>query len=270
MSTSIYYFSGTGNSLYIAKKLAEKMKADLIPIASQISQKEINPNSDVIGIIFPIYYCDLPNIVKRFAAKLKNIESKYVFVVCTYGGGKGVAIKSLKSILKAKNISSVYGIRMPQNTFYKFFENYLKLNEKANIMIERICKNIRQRKRGMFSTNMMVDILQRPLHLILRPMCVKPLMKMSHTSVKKPIEELIPLVDNSFKANHQCNGCGICSRVCPVGNISIVENKPVWLHQCENCLACYNYCPQKAIEISLVTKNYYYKHPEISLQEIMR
>ena len=81
---------------------------------------------------------------------------------------------------------------------------------------------------------------------------------------------MIPFADKSFKINKKCNSCGICLKVCPVNNIVIVDKKPLWLHKCENCLACYNYCPQRAIETSVVNKGNYYKHPEISVVEIIQ
>jgi ferredoxin len=51
-----------------------------------------------------------------------------------------------------------------------------------------------------------------------------------------PFNELIPLADRSFQCNEKCNGCGICTRGCPVNNIKMVENRPFWQHHCENCL----------------------------------
>jgi Pyruvate/2-oxoacid:ferredoxin oxidoreductase delta subunit/flavodoxin len=270
MSVNIYYFSGTGNSLYIAKKVAEKTKGNLKPIASIIKQKEIKDDSDVVGIIFPLYYGELPNIMRRFATKLKNIESKYIFVVCTYGGG-GAAIKNINSIIKSQGgiISAGYGIHMPQNAFFKASENYDKLYKKASLMIEIICKNIEQKKKGMFSSNIIVDILSKPLYFFLKPLYIKHLMKISNTLSKKSREELIYLAGNSFKTNKKCSSCGICAKVCPVNNIDIINNKPVWHNRCENCLACYNHCPQHAIETEIVEKDYYYKHPEIGLKDMI-
>jgi MinD superfamily P-loop ATPase len=80
-------------------------------------------------------------------------------------------------------------------------------------------------------------------------------------------EQLIYLADKSFTADDTCNGCAICSRVCPVGNIRMVDNKPKWLNHCENCLACYNWCPQKAIKNGLMQKDFYYLNPQITLAE---
>ena len=103
MNIEIYYFSGTGNSLIVAQDIAEKIKGKLIPIASSIEKSIITTNADVIGIIFPVYYVDIPIIIKKFAEKLNNINNKYIFAVCTYGGGVGNSLKSLNQMLLSKD-----------------------------------------------------------------------------------------------------------------------------------------------------------------------
>jgi flavodoxin len=93
MRIEICFFSGTGNSLQIAKDIANRIDASLVPIASLIDEESIRTDATVIGIVFPVYYGDLPNIIRKFAKKLENIESKYMFAVYTYGGGRGFLLK---------------------------------------------------------------------------------------------------------------------------------------------------------------------------------
>jgi len=69
-TAEIYYFSGTGNSLSVARMIAEKLDAQLIPVASFTNEGQIQSNADVIGITFPVYYADAPAIVCRFARRL--------------------------------------------------------------------------------------------------------------------------------------------------------------------------------------------------------
>ena len=70
MTTEIYYFTGTGNSLVVASGLSERLGGDLIPVASCVGHDAIRSRADVIGIVFPVYYGELPVIMKRFAGKL--------------------------------------------------------------------------------------------------------------------------------------------------------------------------------------------------------
>ncbi len=132
MSTEIYYFSGTGNSLAVARDLAEKMNGKLISIPSVIDQESITTGADVIGIVFPVYYVGLnhiPLIVKRFVMKLENISTKYIFAVCTYGGGFGPTLKILDETVRSRGgrLAAGFGVHMPQNASDKPLENKEKL-----------------------------------------------------------------------------------------------------------------------------------------------
>ena len=238
MSVEIYYFSGTGNSLIVARDIAEKTNAKLIPIASQIGKKVIITNADVIGIVFPVYYGDTPLIVKKFAEKLNNISNKYLFAVCTYGGGIGDSLRTLSRIIHSRGgeLSAKYGVHMPQNAFYKSWENHEKIFRKWKKKLEIISKNVNVQKKGMLFNDFLLNLILFPFHKIVEPMSKRGLANLSDSSSHMPIEELIHRADRSYSTNEKCNGCGICSEVCPVNNIRIISNKPVWLNHCENSL----------------------------------
>jgi hypothetical protein len=59
----IYYFSGTGNSLYLAKVLAENLGDHLVPIVSTMRVEAIRPEASVVGIVYPVCFNDLPVLV---------------------------------------------------------------------------------------------------------------------------------------------------------------------------------------------------------------
>jgi flavodoxin len=97
MGSVIYYFSGTGNSLVVARDIAIRLGAELVSIPSVMDDEKIVSNSEVIGIVFPDYHSGLPNIIKRFLGKLDDLQGRYVFGVCTMGGdGPGLAMHYLK------------------------------------------------------------------------------------------------------------------------------------------------------------------------------
>ena len=274
MSIDIYYFSGTGNSLSVAKDIAAQTGGNLIPIASVVDKDVINPDSDVIGIVFPVYYTELPVIIKRFAGKLDNIGNTYIFAVCTFGGSAGYSLKSLKRLIEARGgkLAATYRVHMPQNSFPKFFENHAVLYSTWNKQSGIVARNTVERKQGEFFRHvllgpffMLVDYCMSKMKGTYK----KSFAKLSKASPYLEMDALIHLNDTSFSVNEKCTGCGICAGVCPVNNIVLTEKKPVWQHRCENCLACYNWCPVKAIRGGIAAKNYYYRRPGIKIAEMM-
>jgi flavodoxin len=153
MNIGIYYFSGTGNSLYVAKDIAEKAGGALIPLASMIEQDIIKVDSEVMGIVFPVYYGELPVIIKRFAEKLANIEHKYIFAVCTFGGSAGYSLKLLKGIIRSRGgeLAATYRVHMPQNSFSKPWERQSVLYSTWKKQLGQVVDNTRNRKKGSFS-----------------------------------------------------------------------------------------------------------------------
>lgn len=271
MNIEIYYFTGTGNSLVIAKDIAGKLKGKLIPIASLVEKKTISTDADVIGIVFPVYYVDLPVIIKKFAEKLADIGNKYIFAVCTYGGGAGNSFKSLSQIIYSRGgeLSAKYGVHMPQNAFFKPWENHSKIYKNCKKKLEIISKNISLQKKGMLLSDILAHLILFPITMIAK-FAFRKYLEKTFDSSDLPNEKLIYMLDKSFNTNEKCNGCGICSQVCPVNNIKIIDNMPIWLNLCENCLACYHWCPKKAIHRRITpTKEYYYQHPDIKISDIM-
>jgi ferredoxin len=108
-----------------------------------------------------------------------------------------------------------------------------------------------------------------PFLLLIRPIFKLRYEKLSQDSRPK-FQDLIPLADRSFRANEACNGCRICARVCPVGNIAMVDAKPVWQHHCETCFACYQWCPKTAIYGKIVEYEQPNHHPDVKVSDMVR
>jgi flavodoxin/ferredoxin len=282
MNLEIYYFSGTGNSLAIARDIAEKMGGDLISIPSVMDKKSITTDADVIGIVFPVYYLgtvNIPLVVQRFVMKLDGISTKYIFAVCTFGGGAGSTLAILDEMIKARGgrLASGFGVQMPQNAFRKPFENKTKLysNWKEK-KLDFICEHVKA-KDGWFDTDgLFIGLV---VAIIERMMKVGFLNRSSLRSMKKTarlqedsdlkLDEVIHFMDRSYSTDENCTGCGTCSKVCQVRNIEIVDNKPVWQHHCENCLACIKWCPQSAIHGYGELPGGYH-HPDVNILDMLR
>lgn len=77
-------------------------------------------------------------------------------------------------------------------------------------------------------------------------------------------------MDGKFCADEKCNSCGICEKICPSNNITLIEGKPDWHQKCEQCLACIQWCPQEAIQYGKKTIKYKrYHHPQVKLKDMV-
>ena len=274
VSTAIYYFSGTGNSLVVARDIAEKTNGTLISIPSLLKEEAIKTEADVIGLVFPVFYatndCGIPLIVARFVSKLENLGSKYIFAVCTCGYMPGTTIENLRKAIASRGgkLAAGFILRMSSKKLDERKQQKMRVNRKKKL--EAICKYVNARREGEFETRgLLRKILLAPLRALEKPIFMYRYKKLSNTS-RKSFSELIPLADASFQANENCTGCGTCVRVCPVNNIEIVDGKPVWLHHCENCYACYAWCPKNAVCGDIVSYNDWYRHPEVNLSDMVK
>ena len=282
MNLEIYYFSGTGNSLAVARDIAEKMGGDLISIPSVMDKKSITTDADVIGIVFPVYYLgtvNIPIVVQQFVRKLDDISTKYIFAVCTFGGGAGSTLTILDEQLKkcGGQLASGFGVQMPQNAFRKPFENKTKLyNNWKEKKLNFICEHVKA-KDGWFDTDglfigLVVAIIERMMKVgFLNRSSLRSMKKTArlHEDSDLKLDEVIHFMDRSYSTDENCTGCGTCSKVCQVRNIEIVHNKPAWQHHCENCLACIKWCPQSAIHgYGELPEGYH--HPDVNILDMLR
>ncbi|MDR0455158.1 MAG: EFR1 family ferrodoxin [Treponema sp.] len=249
ISTTIYWFSGTGNSLYVAKRLTAGLGgASIVSMASGVPVEAVGGDGEKLGFVFPSYYCNLPRIVRAFAENLKIRDRTYLFAIVTMGGlGQG-SIAELESLLKKKNLELSYGrgIHTPANYIIRYnpadkakMEGKLnKVNEKIKFISSQINFGVRSVKKIRLSTNYLY----------------------------KNIENL----DSQFYAENTCASCGQCAKLCPAANIKIDNGKPLWLHHCEHCVACISWCPKEAIQYGGQTKTRRrYRNPKISANEMI-
>jgi len=267
MNAEIYFFSGTGNSLVVARDIAHKINGKIIPVVSMLNQEIITTNADVIGFVFPIYDYKPPRLIEQCIKKIAHINSKYIFAVGTYGILPLGAMKKIEQDIRARGGELSLGcvVKMPhnglgKNTFSKDDQNVLF--EKWKIMLETISENIISRKKQK------PEVMNIPVHFILSGLIFKvisPLIKILWQAMTKGWDSF------SFMSNDTCDGCGICVKVCPMENVKMLNNRPKWLENCALCFACLQWCPKESINAGNITVGMpRYHHPDIKLSDIMK
>jgi ferredoxin/flavodoxin len=256
MTIKLLYFTGTGNTLFAARELALHLgHTQVEPITK--ANPVIGNDADAVGIIFPVYGWGMPKIVRDFVDKMENLSGKYVFAVCTYGGTLFASLKMVQRRLKMKNItlSAGFGLRMPVNYIQIFT---VLPQKKQDVMIERAKQKIARIAAIIKSRQpSKIEFWKVP---IINPL----LMAMNGAMIDHLFDH-----DKNFHTTEQCNGCGICSQVCPVVNITMKDKRPSWNHACQQCLACLHWCPQAAIQYGKTPPaRGRYHHPQIKIADM--
>ena len=261
MSNTIFYFTGTGNSLIVAKDIAAGLKqCDLIPVTEallQNTEKVPKESATRIGIVFPVYAWGPPAIIRKFIRRLFLPADCYCFAVATCASSPGSTLPIVARLLK-KN-----GIRLAAGFVVHMPTNYIKMTGAVSDKKQQECFSGEKRK------------LEGILRIIGEKEQKKP--ETSRWFIR-PLASLIYRVslpffkkmDRAFFADDKCNSCGICEKICPANNIRVENGKPVWLHKCEQCYACIQWCPQEAIQVNKKSAGRQrYHHPDIVLKEML-
>lgn len=260
----IFYFTGTGNSLQVAKNIAKHSDEKLISIAKIMSDKNSSFNYNLaedesIGFVFPIYSWGPPKMVLEFINKLKliNCNSNYIYTVVTCGANIGNTMKVMEAALKKKNLilDSGFSIVMPNNYIIIGDVDSKRAEEKKLIEAEetlnKINEVIKKKTKGVFKVS-------------------KGFVPFLLTGVINPLFNKGAIDTKKFYANDSCTSCGICEGVCNCNTIK-VNKKPTWGDECSQCLACVHLCPVNAIQYGKGTeKKGRYKNPNVAVNEMIK
>lgn len=253
----IFYFTGSGNSMWIAKKLGENLNQAAKNIAAYREETEVEISDDIIGFVFPTYMNDLPWIAKEFLLKLKVPEDVYCFGVMTSNHGKsGRAFSSMNQGLAASGaeLSAVFDIKMPGNCIPSTEEENQQRLRMAPARIEEVCRAVRER-----TVNFRMNSKKPTADFVKKSYLYGTHSLKRFTLLKK------------FSCTENCSGCGTCAEVCPMDNIKITGGKVIHGKDCAACYACLHWCPHHAIlpVIPTLKKRKQYTHPEVSLKALI-
>lgn len=246
----VFYFTATGNSLFIAKQLSDSP----LSIPQELRKTDLTYEADEIGFVFPDYAAAVPVIVREFVEKAR-FKASYIFSVITFGNASVNVAEWWNDWAKAKGLHNNYinTILMVDNYLPVFDMNeQIKIDKKTDENMAGIIGDISGHKdfiapseMGWFTKEM--------------------LQGMQDMHFSQMSEQLIKLDAD------KCIQCTTCTEVCPRGNFSLASGVLQISGKCEFCLACVQNCPQHALSLERErNKEARYRHPDISLNEIKR
>jgi ferredoxin len=256
MNANIFHFSGTGNSLWVAHRIADQLTS--ANVISMAGHDDAIPDADITGFVFPVYCWGVPSRVINFIRN-HSFKSSLYFAAVTNGGQLANTLIQLKKFLKTEkkiHLASGIGIRMPSN--------YIPWGEaEADNIQQTFFKDAKIKIDTMVADLKNLRTKDVEKGVLWQRLLFTPLYKLSYPNLCK--------MDKSFAADSNCNSCGICKKVCPSGNITIENGMPVFHHKCEQCYSCLHWCPQQALQYGKKTRGLKrYHQPEITLSDIVK
>lgn len=237
----ILYFSGTGNSAYVAQQLAARIgqtATDIVGLDAP-SLAEDEP----LGLVFPVYAWGLPRIFRNFLRhSLRPIlgHRRYVWAVMTCGDDMGYADRELCAALGRKP-DAVASVQMP-NTYVCLPGFDVDAPALAANKVETTLLRLQGLAQSIIQKEKFCDIHRGAM----------PLTK---TYVLRPLFDRFLVTDKYFRTTGDCTACTLCVRDCPMSDIEMSDGRPRWKQAaCTGCLRCYHNCPKRAIEWGSFTK----------------
>lgn len=248
---TILYFTATGNSYVMAKRMNGKM----VSIPQAIRQKKYEFQDDALGFVFPVFGLCVPPLILDFI-KNAHFQCKYFFAVLTYGFYAGAACEQLKKAGKMQGIQFSYinSIKMVEN-YIPGFSMKKEVNKHTGPQVEdrmnQIAKEIQDGKIFVKKNSLAAKFL-------------------TSCHLRKYAYPLGKGFSEQYQSNGKCCSCVVCEKVCPMGNIQLTDGKPVFGTQCMSCLACIQNCPAGAIHLKSEKDGVRYRNPQVSLDEIIQ
>jgi ferredoxin/flavodoxin len=232
------YFSGTGNSKFIAELFAAQMGGEALSIEEKADFSGLIQNADTVAFVYPIYGSRIPRIMREFVkAHLGELDGKKLVILCTQLMFSGDGARCFMDLLPNASAEVLYAghYNMPNNVnnFWLLHRTSDKavrrLVRKARQKTARICadiKNGKVRKHGFNSLSRLMGLLQG----MWMPALEQGMMR-------------------SVRIGGNCTGCGLCVKRCPMHNLTLLDGKAEAGGNCTSCYRCINLCPERAIAI---------------------
>jgi flavodoxin/ferredoxin len=249
MKLGIVYFSGTGNTAWVAQRLAEKLRAR--GVATTVVSCEETPAAqldvaawDVLGIAFPVQSSFAPSIFRTYLEQIPPSD-KPLFAVTTagYWAGDTAWYAAQPLARQGYQLFLCANVLMPNNFFIPKMdvlpvtppERIPRVLERATRRVTRFAERIHKQDRHIEGTGIIGRL-------------GGALQRWSYSNFESKMLA-------RFSADETCTGCSWCARHCPTQSWELRDGKAHFRDRCIFCMRCYNFCPLQAIQATDKTWN---------------
>ena len=230
----IFYFSGTGNSAWAARKLAGLIGDEITDIGGLIrDEKTWEGDAETAVFVTPTYAWRIPKLVEGWIGRSSFGRPKVWFVM-TCGDDVGSAGEYNRKLAESRGMTYMGTAKlvMPEN-YTAMFETPDQETAKA------IIRSAEPR------AGMLAERISRQEAFPEEKLSAADRIK---SRLVNPAFYRFIVSDKAFAVSDSCISCGKCAELCPVRNIRLEDGRPVWGGRCTHCMACINYCPMGAVE----------------------
>lgn len=255
MNHEIFYFSGSGNSLHIAHALNAAAPGRIRAIGALDLSRNVTPDAEMVGLVFPIHFMDRPDIVAAFLDRLETKPGAYVYCIASCGAMAGNTLANTARQLERRGISlcAQFLIHLPDNSiaFPTPDDQIAPMLDAGEKAIAAAAAAVSRRER--------------------LPAIRRSIFTAGLTALMKPLIIRLCGFGRFELEDAKCTECGICEKVCPVQNISRPQGKPVFGARCARCLACLHWCPAQAITMPKQKRRsgFQYTHPHVTCADLI-
>jgi len=232
------YFSGTGNSKYVAELFARKMDWACHSIEENLDFSALFAAHETIAFCYPIYMSRVPSIMRKFVKQyMSALKGKKIIIFCTQLLLSGDGARAFAALFEKNHVNVIYAEHffMPNNVNNMAIlpmpseKTIKKCAERAQRKMQKVCANIQSgkvKKRGFTPVGRLLGLPQGVF---------------IHATERR--------ANNNIRIDDSCTKCGVCVAICPTKNLIFADGKVASTQNCTMCYRCINKCPKKSINV---------------------
>ena len=250
----IFYFSGTGNSFSVARKLGKELDARVEGISGYL-REPYTVEDELVGFVTPVFCLALPPVVKTFLEKVHLVKPVYIFGVATMGAMAGQTLSQAENILSLRGLSLNAGFKIALPDSSIVFPTTAKVNSKMlsdeETEVAKMALAVKKRAENDHKSNFLF---------------VGSMVESVGWWVMKNFYG----IDRKTVSTDKCIQCGLCVKICPADCIKMKDGYPFFGENCVSCFACAQWCPMQAISLGklIPDEKTQYGHPQVNAEEI--